>query len=326
MRLISCNCLYIQSSNFLFIIFQRILDFSGSPTISNNQVNVIVAFKTKSAGKNKYTVEYYNSKSKGDEIFNSKCSIKLNEENEPTVLLTDPKDNRSVYALCANKTNGTTLLYKIAKGKRNEDPIRIFNYEIRSAAMSFSADKNILLVTYDGIGDIGRIYIIQKTEGFRGRHPICSHCPSLENMNSPSHIVSCTTTKWQLTHTQIEHVIGLSRPIIQIALATLMESGSKFTLEPDEETPYRIRIIGCETQSLHPEMILIEDLERTFDGGDENRISGSTLKICLGHSPSKECYSRLSGLLMTGRLAAIELHYVSPPAHENHLFDGGSER
>ena len=292
-------------------------------------MNVIVAFKTKSAGKNKYTVEYYNSKSKGDEIFNSKCSIKLNEENEPTVLLTDPKDSRSVYALCVNKNNGTTLLYKISKGKRNEEPIRIFNYEIRSAAMSFSADKNILLVTYDGIGDIGRIYVIQKTEGFRGRHPICSHCPSLENMSSPSHIVSCTAAKWQLTHSQIEHVVGLSRPIIQVALATLVENGidgSNFTLEPDQETPYRIRILGCESQSLHPEMILIEDLERTFDGGEEHRLSGSVLKICLGHSPCKECHSRLSGLLMTGRLSAIELHYVSPPAHENHLFDGGSER
>ena len=55
-------------------------------------------------------------------------------------------------------------------------------------------------------------------------------------------------------------------------------------------------------------------------------ISVSTLKICLGHSPIKDCYSRLSGLLMNGSLEAIELHYVSPPAHENHLFDGGSER
>ena len=301
----------------------------GGSSLSSNQVNVIVAFKTKSAGKNKYTVEYYNSKSKGDEIFNSKCSIKLNEENEPTVLLTDPKDSRSVYALCVNKSNGTTLLYKISKGKRNEDPIRIFNYEIRSAAMSFSADKNILLVTYDGIGDIGRIYSIQKTEGFRGRHPICSHCPSLEHLSSPSHIVSCTATKWQLTTSQIEHVVGLSRPIIQVALATLVENGSngcRFTLEPDEETPYRIRIVGCETQSLNPEMILMEDLERTFDGGDEHRLSNSVLKLCLGHAPSRECYSRLSGLLMTGRISAIELHYVSPPAHENHLFDGGSER
>ena len=245
------------------------------------------------------------------------------------MLLTDPKDTRNVYALCVNKTNGTTVLYKISKGKRNDEPIRIFNYEIRSAAMSFSADKNILLVTYDGIGDIGRIYIIQKTEGFRGRHPVCSHCPSLETMSSPSHIVSCTTTKWQLNNSQIEHIVGLNRPIIQLALASLVENGSsggKFTLEPDQETPYRIRILGCETQGMPPELILIEDLERTFDGGDESRLSSSVLKLCLGHSPSKDSYSRLSGLLMTGRISAIELHYVSPPAHDNHLFDGGSDR
>ena len=253
----------------------------------------------------------------------------MNEENEPTVLLTDPKDCKSVYALCVNKTNGTTALYKIAKGKRNDEPIRTFNYEIRGAAMSFSADKNIILVTYDGIGDIGRIYLIQKTEGFRGRHPACRNCPSLEALSPcSSHIVSCTSSKWQLTHMQIEHVVGLSRPMIQVCLATLLENNSsgRFMHEPDQDIPYRLRIVGCEVQGIHPEMILLEDLERTFDGGEEQRLANSVLKICMGHSPCRECHSQLSGWLMTGRLSAIELHYVSPPAHEHNMFDGGSER
>ena len=46
-------------------IIHDTLFFSGYGTPgswSSNQVNVIVAFKTKSAGKNKYTIEYYNSK------------------------------------------------------------------------------------------------------------------------------------------------------------------------------------------------------------------------------------------------------------------------
>ena len=85
------------------------------------------------------------------------------------------------YALCVNKTNGTTALHKISKGKRlAETPVlTTFNYEIRSAAMTVASnsnpgDKSVVLVAYDAIGDVARVYSIQKTEGFRGRHPLCS--------------------------------------------------------------------------------------------------------------------------------------------------------
>ena len=298
----------------------------SNSSFSSNNVNVIVAFRTKSAGKNKYSIEYYNSKNKGDEIFNSKASIKLGEEAEPTVLLNDPKDSRNVYALCANKNNGTTALYKIAKGKRADEPIRVFNYEIRSAALSFSADKSVILVAYDAIGDVGRIYTIQKTEGFRGRHPLCaSCCPSLEPFQSPSHIVSCSAVRWQLTHNQVEHVVGLNRPIVQMALATLLDAGNRFVTEPEAEVPYRVRVIGCDTQGVHPEAVLLDDLERIFDG-EEHRVSGAVLKICLGHSPCRECHSKLSGLLMSGKVSAIELYYVKPPAHNDDLESGASDR
>ena len=70
--------------------------------------------------------------------------------------------------MCVNKSNGTTSLYKISKGKRvSETPvITTFNYEIRSAAMTVSAshspaDKSVVLVAYDAIGDVVRIYTIQ---------------------------------------------------------------------------------------------------------------------------------------------------------------------
>jgi len=304
---------------------------SGGGFASNN-VNVIVAFRTKSAGKNKYTIEYYNSKNKGDEIFNSKASIKLGEEAEPTVLLNDPKDSRNVYALCVNKNNGTTALFKISKGKRADDPIRTFNYEIRSAAMSFSADKTVILVTYDAIGDVGRIYTIQKTEGYRGRHPLCPAamhmpCPSLEPFQSSSHIVSCASVRWQLSQGQVEHVVGLSRPIVQLALATLVENGSgRFVTEPEAEAPYRLRVIGCEAQSVRPELMLMDDLERVFDG-EEHRLANSVLKICLGHSPNRDCHSKLSALLMAGRLYAIELYYVKPPSYsEENIEAAASDR
>ena len=71
------------------------------------------------------------------------------------------------YAMCVNKSNGTTSLHKISKGKRvGETPvITTFNYEIRAAAMTVSshspADKTVVLVAYDAIGDVVRIYTIQ---------------------------------------------------------------------------------------------------------------------------------------------------------------------
>ena len=42
------------------------------------------------------------------------------------------------------------------------------------ASNSNPGDKSIVLVAYDAIGDVARVYSIQKTEGFRGRHPLCS--------------------------------------------------------------------------------------------------------------------------------------------------------
>ena len=61
-----------------------------------------------------------------------------------------------------------------------------------------------------------------------------------------------------------------------------------------------------------PESIVLEDLERVFeDGGEESRLSNSVLKLCLSHPPCRDCHSLLSGWLMSGRLAAIELHHVA---------------
>ena len=66
-----------------------------------------------------------------------------------------------------------------------------FNYEIRSAAMTVASnsnpgDKSVVLVAYDAIGDVARVYSIQKTEGFRGRHPLCSATTGLLITNTIS--------------------------------------------------------------------------------------------------------------------------------------------
>ena len=60
------------------------------------------------------------------------------------------------------------------------------------------------------------------------------------------------------------------------------------------------------------ESIILEDLERVFeDGGEDSKLTNSVLKLCLSQPPCKDCHSQMSAWLMAGRLAAIELHYVS---------------
>ena len=62
------------------------------------------------------------------------------------------------------------------------------------------------------------------------------------------------------------------------------------------------------------------------------RLANAVLKICLGHAPSRDSRDRLtSGLLMNGRLGAIELYYTSCDGGGGggsgmHDQDTGSER
>ena len=68
------------------------------------------------------------------------------------------------------------------------------------------------------------------------------------------------------------------------------------------------------------ESIILEDLERVFeDGGEESKLSNSVLKLCLSHAPCRDCHSQMSGWLMAGRLAAIELHHVADHQVRLHL-------
>ena len=61
------------------------------------------------------------------------------------------------------------------------------------------------------------------------------------------------------------------------------------------------------------ESIILEDLERVFeDGGEDSKLSNSVLKLCLAQPPCRDCHSQMSAWLMSGRLAAIELHHVAP--------------
>ncbi len=291
----------------------------GKP--GSHQATIVVSFRTKSASKNKYMIEWYQSKK--DDLTCCKCAVKLGEENDPVCVLSDPKDSRTVFALCRNRAAKSTSLYKLSKGRRHEEPIAVFNYEVELAAMGMSAgDQNVTLLTLEAGREVARIYTLAKSEGFRGRHPICANCPPLEVLSSPAHIISCATNRWQMPMSQVDQLLGLKIPIssncgpLQLALVTLVDFGSgRYVTEPDSGLPYRLRIVGCDTQGCTPLAILLEDLERTFEGTDEEKLASATIKVCVNQSPCRDSVSQLSAWLMSGRIGSIELHYVKTPSH-----------
>ena len=89
----------------------------------------------------------------------------------------------------------------------------------------------------------------------------------------------------------------------------------RMVTEPETEVPYRIRFIGCGCgPTMNPVSVLIDDLEKVFDG-EEHRLTNSVLKICLSHCPSRDNRDRLtSGLLMNGKIGAIELYHAAAAA------------
>jgi hypothetical protein len=285
---------------------------------SSHQATVVVAFRTKSASKNKFMIEWYSTKK--DELTCMKSAVKMSEDCEPIVLLSDPKDARTVFALCRNKTAGTTALYKLTRGRKHEEPITVFNYDVELAAMGMSADQNVTLLTFEAGREVARIYTLAKSEGFRGRHPICAHCPPLEVLSSPSHVISCATHRWQMPMGLVDQLLGLKIPIgnnagaLQMGLVTLVDSNSgRYVTEPETGLPYRLRIIGCDTQGFTPLAILLEDLERTFEGAEEDKLASATVKVCLNQTPCKDSVSQLSAWLMAGRIGSIEVYYVKSP-------------
>ena len=297
---------------------------------NTHQATVVVAFRTKSASKNKFMIEWYQAKK--DELTCLKSAIKFGEECEPVVLLSDPKDSRTVFALCRNRSAGNTSLYKITKGRRNDEPIAVFNYIVELAAMGMSADQTLLL-TFEPDREVARIYTMSKSEGFRGRHPICAHCPSLQQLASPAHVISCATHRWQMPMALVDQLLGLKVPLgnncaqLQVALVTLLDGNSgRYVVEPETGLPYRLRIVGCDTQGFTPLSILLEDLERTFEGADDDRLSSATIKTCINTPPCRDSLSQLSAWLMGGRVGSIEVYYVKGPTANANAHIESTER
>ena len=93
------------------------------------------------------------------------------------------------------------------------------------------------------------------------------------------------TTNWRLSDQAVDENIG-NRSSTSLALASLcMPEDGTLVAEPESGHPYRVRVVGCPIRGLHPEAIILEDIDRCFDG-DFPTLSNYVLKICLSTKPS----------------------------------------
>ncbi len=187
--------------------------------------HVVVSFRTKSATKNKFMVEWFHSGRK-DEVTCTKSAVKMVEDSEPACVLSDPRDARFAYALCVSRSSSSTSLHRLTRGRRHEDPLAVlpFEAEVAAAAVSPADRQCVVVLAYDPGRAAVRVYTMQKTEGFRGRHPCCSsgRCPALEALSSPAHAVSCATTRWQISSAAADLCIG-SRASFQVHFNFLLQ-------------------------------------------------------------------------------------------------------
>ena len=169
----------------------------------------------------------------------------------------------------------------------------------------------------DGHHNQLKLYAVHKTDGFRSRHPGCSSCTPLEALSSPAHVISCATTKWRLGSNTVDEAVFSSLPQNLVALGSLYNENGTPVLEPDTGNPYRVRVLGCPIRGMPPENILLEDIDRTFDG-DVATLSSCTLKMCLSAKPCRNSYALLTAWVKANKLSEIEIFYVKSNNNEDH--------
>ena len=166
---------------------------ASHPTKSS--FTIVASFKTKSAGKNKYQICWFQGR--GDEISapGGKSAVKLGEDQEPSVVLADPRDPRAVFVLCNNSQDSTAGLHKLVRGRKLEEAIATFPFPVTEAALVLGADKSLFLLALDPSNDGGglRVYQVVRTQGYRGQQAAWARCPQLAQAMGPAmHAVSCS--------------------------------------------------------------------------------------------------------------------------------------
>ena len=272
---------------------------------NKNSYTIVSSFRTKSAGKNKYQINWFSGRNDEISAPAGKSSLKLSEEQEPSVILSDPRDSRSVYVICNNNSDNSSGLYKLVRGRKLEEPITTFPFPVTEASMVVGADKSLFLVVLDVSCPALKVYQVMKTQGYRGCQASWSRCPELQSILPNYHAVSCSQHKWQLSPSITDLVLS-PRCHYQLGLATLLTSSGDIALEPESATQYRIRAIGGDNIN-DVILIILDDIERSFESEEES-LSSMTLKICMSSVPSKEGGAALRHWTNTNRIYSAEVH------------------
>eukprot|EP00090_Calanus_glacialis_P011680 TRINITY_DN20053_c0_g1_i1.p1 TRINITY_DN20053_c0_g1~~TRINITY_DN20053_c0_g1_i1.p1 ORF type:complete len:645 (-),score=136.96 TRINITY_DN20053_c0_g1_i1:114-2048(-) len=266
--------------------------------------SVISSFRTKSAGKNKYQINWFQGRNDEISVPAGKSSLKLSEEQEPAVILADPRDARAIYLICNSGSDQSAGLYKLVRGRKLEEPIFTFPFQVSEAVFVAGADKNLFLLVLESSSLNLKVFHLMKTEGFRGQQAAWSACNELQGIVPSFHAVSCAQHRWQLQPALADIVLSNHCPY-QLALATLLTGNGEIATEPESGFQFRLRVMGGDQQN-DVILIVLDDLERSFES-EEDALSSMTLKMCMNSSPGREGMSQLSAWLMAGRLASVEI-------------------
>ena len=250
-----------------------------------NGFTIVCSFRKKSAGRNKFQINWYQGRNDEMAAPSGKSSLKLSDEQEPSVILSDPRDARSVFLICNNNTENTAALYKLIKGRKLEDPITTFSFQVTEATLMLGSDKNLFLLILDVNSNGLKVFHVMKTQGYRGSQATWSRFPELQSMSPDFHAVSCSQHKWQLSPS-LTDLVTSQRCKYQLGLATLVNGNNDIAMEPESGSQFRIRVVGGDA-------IILDDLERCFES-EEDLLSNLSLKICMNMSPSREGLMRLA--------------------------------
>ena len=275
---------------------------------TKNSFTIVSSFKTKSAGKNKYQINWFQGR--GDEISapSGKSSLKLSEDQEPSCILSDPRDARAVYLICNSSMDSTAALYKLIKGRKLEEPITTFPFPVTEATLMVGTDKNLFLLVLDPSGPGLKVFHVMKTQGYRGTTATWSRCPELAALSPATQAVSCSGSKWQLSP-QLTDAILSPRCHYQLALATLLNINNEIATEPESGAQYRLRALGGD--GLNDAItIILDDIERSFEA-EEDALSSMTLKFCITNQPCREGTKQLLEWLSAGRIHGAEIYGIN---------------
>ena len=165
---------------------------------SKKGFSLITSFRTKSAGKNKYQINWYQGRKDELAAPSGKSAIKLPDDQEPAVILSDPRDSRSAYIITNNNNEGS--LCKLIRGRKLEEPITTFPFSVQEATFVTGPDRTLFLLVLNSNNLEMVIFHLTKTEGYRGLVAAWTSVPQLNTQHTDTffHAISCSQSKWQL--------------------------------------------------------------------------------------------------------------------------------